>query len=73
MDLINFAKQRGIPEAKARACLGDMTQIDRWTKQTQDKSADGTVAGTPTLILNGKKAEAITWTQLEPLLKGAGA
>jgi protein-disulfide isomerase len=73
MDLINFAKQRGIPEAKARACLGDMTQIDRWTKQTQDKSADGTVTGTPTLILNGKKAEAITWTQLEPLLKGAGA
>jgi protein-disulfide isomerase len=73
MGLIDFAKQRGIPEAKARACIGDMTQIDRWTKQTQDKSADGTVAGTPTLILNGKKAEAVSWGQLEPLLKAAGA
>ncbi|WP_271299884.1 thioredoxin domain-containing protein [Sphingomonas sp. CV7422] len=73
MGLIDFAKQRGIPEAKARQCLGDMKQIDRWTKQTQDKSADGTVTGTPTLILNGKKIDALSWGQLEPLLKAAGA
>ncbi|MEH3157718.1 MAG: thioredoxin domain-containing protein [Sphingomonas taxi] len=73
MGLIDFAKQRGIPEAKARACLADMTQIDRWTKQTQDKSADGTVTGTPTLLINGKKIEALSWGQLEPLLKAAGA
>lgn len=73
MGLIDFAKQRGIPEAKARACLTDMTQIDRWTKQTQDKSADGTVTGTPTLLINGKKIEALSWGQLEPLLKAAGA
>ncbi len=73
MGMIDFAKQRGIPEAKARQCLGDMAQIDRWTKQTQDKSADGTVTGTPTLLINGKKAEAVTWGQLEPLLKAAGA
>ncbi|MDG6746012.1 thioredoxin domain-containing protein, partial [Staphylococcus aureus] len=45
MDLINFVKQRGIPEAKARQCLADMTQIDRLTKQTQDRGADGTVTG----------------------------
>jgi len=73
MGLIDFAKQRGIPEAKARQCLGDMGQIDRWTKQTQDKSADGTVAGTPTLLINGKKVDAVSWGQLEPLLKAAGA
>ena len=73
MGLVDFAKQRGIPEAKARACLADMKQIDRWTKQTQDKSADGTVTGTPTLILNGKKIDALSWGQLEPLLKAAGA
>ncbi len=52
--LVNFVKQRGIPEAKARQCLSDMTQIDRLTKQTQDRGADGTVTGTPTFILNGK-------------------
>jgi protein-disulfide isomerase len=73
MGLIDFAKQRGIPEAKARQCLADMTQIDRWTKQTQDKSADGTVSGTPTLLINGKKVDAVTWGQLEQLLKAAGA
>ena len=73
MGLVDFAKQRGIPEAKARTCLADMKQIDRWTKQTQDKSADGTVTGTPTLILNGKKIDALSWGQLEPLLKAAGA
>jgi protein-disulfide isomerase len=72
MGLVDFAKQRGIPEAKARTCLADMKQIDRWTKQTQDKSADGTVTGTPTLILNGKKIDALSWGQLEPLLKAAG-
>jgi protein-disulfide isomerase len=73
MGLVDFAKQRGIPEAKARACLGDMTQIDRWTKQTQDKSADGTVTGTPTFILNGKKLDAIGWDQLQQAIKAAGA
>jgi protein-disulfide isomerase len=73
MGLIDFVKQRGIPEAKARACLADQGQIDRWTKQTQDKGADGTVQGTPTLLINGKKVDAITWGQLEPLLKAAGA
>ena len=73
MGLIDFAKQRGIPEAKAMQCLGDMSQIDRWTKQTQDKGADGTVTGTPTLLINGKKTDVSSWGQFEPLLKGAGA
>ena len=73
MGLIVFVKQRGIPETKAMQCLADQGQIDRWTKQTSDKSADGTVQGTPTLILNGQKLDAITWGQLEPLLKAAGA
>ena len=73
MGLIDFAKQRGIPEAKAMQCLGDMSQIDRWTKQTQDKGADGTVTGTPTLLINGKKTDVSSWGQFEPLLKAAGA
>jgi len=73
MGLIDFVKQRGIPEAKARQCLADQGQIDRWTKQTGDKSADGSVTGTPTLFINGRKQDAISWSQLEPLLKNAGA
>ena len=73
MGLIDFVKQRGIPEAKARQCLADGSQIDRWTKQTADKTQDGSVTGTPTLLINGQKADAVTWGQLEPLLKNAGA
>jgi protein-disulfide isomerase len=74
MDLINFVKQRGIPEAKARQCLADMTQIDRLTKQTQDRGADGTVTGTPTFLLNGKPVQgAIGWKDVEAALKNAGA
>lgn len=74
MGLIDFVKQRGLPEAKARACLTDMGQIDRLTKQTQDKTSDGTVSGTPTFLINGKVVpNAITWGQVEPALKAAGA
>ena len=74
MDLINFVKQRGIPEAKARQCLSDMTQIDRLTKQTQDRGADGTVTGTPTFILNGKPLKgAVSWSDVQAALKNAGA
>ncbi len=74
MDLINFVKRRGIPEAKARQCLSDMTQIDRLTKQTQDRGADGTVTGTPTFLLNGKPLKgAISWSDVQAALKNAGA
>ncbi|MDY0958187.1 thioredoxin domain-containing protein [Sphingomonas sp. CFBP8993] len=74
MDLINFVKQRGLPEAKARECLGNMLEIDRLTKQTQDRGADGTVTGTPTFILNGKPLKgAISWSDVQAALKNAGA
>ncbi|HEU0043917.1 DsbA family protein [Sphingomonas sp.] len=76
MGLIDFVKQRGLPEDKARACLSDMTQIDRLTKITQDRGPGGdkTVAGTPTFLINGKVAEgAIGWSQVEQALKAAGA
>jgi protein-disulfide isomerase len=73
MGLVDFVKQRGIPEPKARQCLADMTRIDALTKQTQDKGADGTVTGTPTLIINGTKIDGISWPDVEKALKAAGA
>jgi protein-disulfide isomerase len=73
MGLVDFVKQRGIPEAKARACLSDTAAIDRLTKITQDRGADGTVSGTPTLIVNGKKVDGIGWGDVEKALKAAGA
>jgi protein-disulfide isomerase len=74
MALIDFVKQRGVPEAKARACLADSAQIDLLTKQTQDATASGTVTGTPTFLLNGKRLDnTVSWTQVEQALKAAGA
>ena len=73
MGLVDFVKQRGIPEAKARQCLADMGRIDALTKQTQEKGEDGTVSGTPTLILNGTKIDSIGWPDVEKALKAAGA
>ena len=74
MGLVDFVKQRGLPEAKARACLADMGQIDRLTKQTSDKTNDGTVSGTPTFLINGKVSQGtLTWGQLQQALKAAGA
>ncbi|HEU0066459.1 MAG TPA: thioredoxin domain-containing protein [Sphingomonas sp.] len=73
MGVVDFMKQRGLPEAKARACLGDMAQIDALTKATQEASAAG-ITSTPTFMLNGKKLDnVVTWAQMEQALKAAGA
>ncbi|MGH6617526.1 thioredoxin domain-containing protein [Sphingomonas sp.] len=73
MGLIDFVKQRGIPEAKARACLNDQAKLEAAAKLSDDAAASGTVTGTPTFLINDQKADAVSWGQLEPLLKGAGA
>ena len=70
---IDFMKQRGLPEGKARQCLADQTRIDAITAVTQKRGADGTVSGTPTLILNGNKLETVSWADVEKALKSAGA
>lgn len=73
MGYVDFMKQRGLPEAKARACLADEKAIDRITAVMNDAQANKDVTGTPTFILNGRKLDALSWAQLEPLLKQAGA
>lgn len=74
MGLIDFFKQRGLPEAAARACLNDTKALEKLAKITNDASASGLVTGTPTFILNDKKLEnVVSWAALEPALKSAGA
>ena len=51
----------------------DTAAIERLAKITQDRGADGTVGGTPTLIVNGTKVDGITWPDVEKALKAAGA
>ena len=78
MGLIDFVKERGLPEAQARACIANAGEIDKMTKQTQDNgpgpAGNGTVTGTPTFLLNGEVAEGVvSWPAMEQALKRAGA
>ncbi len=71
---IDFVKQRGIPEAKARQCLADAAEVDKLTKMNQKANEDYSIAGTPTFILNGKMLnDTVNWQQVERALKAAGA
>jgi protein-disulfide isomerase len=68
-----FAKQRGVTQAKLDACLADKAALDKLVAM-QKTANDLQVPGTPAFILNGKLLEnAGTWEQLEPKLKEAGA
>ncbi|MES2753123.1 MAG: thioredoxin domain-containing protein [Pseudomonadota bacterium] len=71
--LLEFVKQRGIPEAKARACLNDQAAIEALAKSTEKWGQDGTVTGTPTFYINGERVNAADWRGVETALKAAGA
>jgi protein-disulfide isomerase len=69
---VEFVKQRGVPEARARECLADKKLLNQVVKITEDGGQ--TVTGTPTFLINGERVEnAVTWAQIEAALKGAGA
>lgn len=68
---IDFVKQRGIPEAKARQCLADQKGLEALVKITED--AADKVTGTPSFFLNDNKLDAVNWTQVEAALRDAGA
>jgi protein-disulfide isomerase len=70
---VDFVKQRGVPEAKARACLADKAKIDEISK-VYAKGAENGVNGTPSFFINGKIVpNTSTWGGLEPALQAAGA
>ena len=72
--LLDLVKTRGIPEQKARACLGDQKALEALAKRTETWGQDGTVTGTPTFYLNGEKySGAPSWEGVEAALKAAGA
>ena len=71
--MIDFVKQRGIPEAKARQCLADQKLLEALAKETEKLTKDGRVTGTPTFYLNGEKVQGGDWATVEAALKAAGA
>ena len=74
MGLVDFAKQRGVPEGQVRQCLADTAAMDRLTKSSSDAAAGGRVTGTPTFYVNDEPVPgAVSWPQVEEALKRAGA
>ncbi len=71
---LDFVTQRGIPEAKARACLTNQAGFDAIEKSYQTANSKYQVSGTPTFVLNEKVIPGnLDWKQLEIALKAAGA
>ncbi|OAN66284.1 thioredoxin domain-containing protein [Sphingomonas sp. TDK1] len=73
LGMVDFMKQRGLPEAQAKACLADQKQIETIAKVNADGANVYGVNSTPTFFINGQKTDVNTWTDLEPLLQKAGA
>ncbi|WP_084583617.1 thioredoxin domain-containing protein [Sphingomonas azotifigens] len=73
LGMVDFMKQRGLPEAQAKACLADQKQIETIAKVNADGANVYGVNSTPTFFINGQKTDVNTWADLEPLLQKAGA
>lgn len=71
--LIDFVKQRGVPEAKAKQCLADGAQVEATVKQVQADTTTYNIEGTPTLVMNGQVIpEGGSWPAMRAKLKEAG-
>lgn len=71
---IDFMKQRGVSEEKARACLSDPKAIESISKVNADAINVHNIPGTPTFFINGSVVPNTTnWAKLEPALQAAGA
>jgi protein-disulfide isomerase len=71
---VDFVKQRGVPDAKAKACLADAKTIDAIAKSTESATTQYGINGTPGFIVNGKVAtDVYDWAALKPVLRAAGA
>ena len=70
--LDQFARVRGIPAAKAQACLTDEAEIKRLVAMKEEGVREYNVPGTPAFVINGRLVdEANQWEGLEPVIQAA--
>ena len=71
---LDFVKQRGVPDAKARQCLADPKMLEEIAKNTDTANQQFKIQGTPTFIVTGDVGPDVAdWKGLQPALKAAGA
>ena len=67
-----WAAMRGVPSAKANACLSNEAEVNRLVQMNSDATTQfPDFAGTPTFIVNGETVKGATWDLLEPELRKA--
>lgn len=72
MGLDKFVGMRGVPAAKAQACLTNEAETKGLVERTQADARKYDITGTPTFLINGEVVEdAIQWKTLEPKIIAA--
>ena len=67
-----FAAMRGVPKAKADACLADPAAATQLVQMNSDAVSNFNIQGTPSFVLNGETlTDSATWALLEPKIKAA--
>ncbi len=69
----DFFAARGLSTDQARQCLADSAAYQKIAENSQTQSEELGVTGTPTFFINGRKVDANSWNQIEPMLQRAGA
>ncbi len=68
----SFVAQRGVPTAKAQACLADPKAVDAISARLQKES--GRIEATPSFIINGGDVlSGLPWSDVKAKLAAAGA
>ena len=65
-----FFRQRGLPQARIDACLADQATLQKLADVAALGQREG-VTGTPTFLINGEVAGVTAWTALKPRLRAA--
>lgn len=68
--LTGIARTAGVSPAAIDACFADENALNAALKVSQSTEV---AAGTPAFVVNGKLIQTVTWAQLQPMLRAAGA
>ena len=69
--LDQFFRQRGMPEQRINACLGDQQELQAIVQRNEAAINQYKVEVTPTFFINGEKLDGGTWADVEPQLREA--